>query len=69
MKIKKILLVDEGDDWFTDLIEFKRETTKFEVFNIIEKCKREVEEYSNEDVYRYLNENIGIARSIKKMEE
>ena len=60
MKIKKILLSDETDNFYTDLITFKRDTTKMEVFETIRKCKEEVEEYTNEDVYKYLNKQIGI---------
>ena len=61
MKIRKILLSDNVDNFYTDLIEFNRDTTKEEVWNIIIKCKNELEgEYTNEDIYRYLDEKIGI---------
>ena len=61
MKINKILLYDNCDEQFTDLIEFNRDTTKEEVFNAILKCKNELEgEYTNEDIYKYLNKAIGI---------
>lgn len=61
MKIKKILLYDNGDEYFTDLIEFNRDTTTEEVFDIILKCKQELEStYTNEDVYNYLDKYIGI---------
>lgn len=61
MKIRKILLSDECDDFYTDLITFKRDTTKMEVFETIRKCENELEgEYTNEDVYKYLDEKIGI---------
>ena len=61
MKIKKILLYDNCDNYFTDLIEFNRDTTKEEVFNTILKCKQELENtYTNEDIYNYLDKYIGI---------
>lgn len=61
MKIRKILLSDNVDNFYTDLIEFNRDTTKEEVWNTIIKCKNELEgEYTNEDIYRYLDEKIGI---------
>lgn len=61
MKINKILLYDNCDEQFTDLIEFNRDTTKEEVFNTILKCKNELEgEYTNEDIYNYLDKEIGI---------
>lgn len=61
MKINKILLVDNGDPFFTDLIEFKRDTTKEEVYEIVLKCKKDLpNEYTNEDIYKYLDKYIGI---------
>lgn len=61
MKIKKILLRDDGDSRFTDLITFKKETTKEEIYNTIVKCKEDLPgEYTNEDVYNYLDKYIGI---------
>lgn len=60
MKINKILLRDDCDNTFTDLIEFTRDTTKEEIFDTIVKCKNEKEDYTNEDIYNYLNKYIGI---------
>lgn len=60
MKINKILLTDDGDNFYTDLVTFKKDTTKSEIYNIIQKCKEEVEEYTNEDIYKYLDKYIGI---------
>lgn len=61
MKIKKILLYDNADEQFTNLIEFNKETTKQEVLYAITRCKNELEgEYTNEDVYNYLDKYIGI---------
>ena len=61
MKIKKILLSDDTDDLFTDLIEFNRDTTEDEVWEVIETCKNDLPgDYTNEDIYRYLDNAIGI---------
>jgi hypothetical protein len=61
MKIKKILLYDNADEFYTDLIEFERDTTAEEIVNTIQKCKKELEgEYTNEDIYKYLDKEIGI---------
>lgn len=63
MKIKKIKLVDNGDSFFTDIIEFNRDTTEYEVWEIVETCKNDLPgEYTNEDIYRYLDNAIGIKR-------
>lgn len=59
--MKTILLSDYGDTFYTDLITFKRETTKKEIVELIEKCKNDLEgEYTNEDIYNYLDKEIGI---------
>ena len=61
MKINKILLYDNCDEQFTDLIEFNRDTTKEEVWNTILKCENDLPgEYTNEDIYQYLDKYIGI---------
>lgn len=60
MIINKILLRDNCDSTFTDLIEFTRYTTRNEVFDTITKCKNEIEDYTNEDIYNYLDKYIGI---------
>ena len=60
MKINKILLKDNVA-FFTDLIEFKRDTTKEEVYEVVSKCKNDLPgEYTNEDIYKYLDKYIGI---------
>lgn len=65
MKIKRILLTDNADNFYTDLIEFKKDTTKKEVFDTITKCKNDLEgEYTNEDIYQYLDKAIGIKNII-----
>ena len=60
MKIRTILLSDNCDDFFTDLITFKRDTTSEEIWDIIIKCKNEIDDYTNEDIYEYLDKFIGI---------
>ena len=60
MKINTILLSDRADEFYTDLIIFKRNTTKEEVQKIITKCINEIEDYTNEDIYSYLDKEFGI---------
>ena len=61
MKINKILLSDDCDITYTDLIEFERDTTEDEVWEVIETCKNDLPgEYTNEDIYNYLDNAIGI---------
>ena len=60
MKIRKILLRDNCDSFFTDLITFQKDTTEEEIFNTIVKCKNEIEDYTNEDIYNYLDKYIGV---------
>lgn len=59
--INKILLSDNADNFFTDLITFTRDTTRKEILETINKCKNDLpSEYTNEDVYNYLDKYIGI---------
>ena len=58
--INKILLSDSGDSFYTDLITFNRDTTREEITDAINSCMIEVNEYTNEDIYHYLDEKIGI---------
>lgn len=61
LKINKILLTDDCDNQFTDLITFNRDTTLEEVYDIVFKCQKELPgEYTNEDIYDYLDKYIGI---------
>ena len=54
--IKEFLLIDEGDDYYTDLIQFEEPIQLERVKKIVELCKVEkAEEYTNEDVYEYLD--------------
>ena len=53
--IKRFLLVDECDNFYTDLIEFEETVDIMKVKELIRKCKNELEgEYTNEDIYNYL---------------
>lgn len=59
--INKILLSDNADNFFTDLITFTRDTTREEILETINKCKNDLpSEYTNEDIYNYLDKYIGI---------
>ena len=59
--INKILLSDNADNYFTDLITFTRDTTREEIQKTINKCKNDLpSEYTNEDIYNYLDKYIGI---------
>lgn len=61
MKINRILLTDNGDNFYTDLIEFKKDTTREEVYEVVNKCTTELDgTYTNEDIYKYLDKYIGI---------
>lgn len=61
MKINRILLTDNYDNFYTDLIEFKKDTTREEVYEIIEECKNDLpQDYTNEDIYEYLDKKIGV---------
>lgn len=61
MKMNKILLTDNTDEFYTDLIEFNRDITSDEVWEVIETCKNDLPgDYTNEDIYRYLDNAIGI---------
>ena len=59
--INKILLSDNADNFFTDLITFTRDTTREDILETINKCKNDLpSEYTNEDIYNYLDKYIGI---------
>lgn len=59
--IKRFLLTDYGDTFYTDLIEFEEPVDIIKVQELINKCKNELEgEYTNEDIYHSLDElNVG----------
>lgn len=55
-KVRKILLQDECDSYYTDLITFDNEVYLEDVVNKIEYVKENIEDYTNEDVYNALGE-------------
>ena len=57
MKMKKIILADNDDKYYTDIVYFNDDVTFDEVYDAILKAK-EKEDYTNEDVYDEL-EKIG----------
>ena len=53
--IKKFLLVDNCDENYADLIEFKEPVKLEKVEKAINKCKKDFPDgYTNEDIYNYL---------------
>ena len=51
-KVKRILLQDDTDDFYTDLIEFEREVDYIELYTLIEDCKNRLKnDYTNKDIY------------------
>lgn len=55
-KVKTIILQDESDSYYSDLITFDNEVFLKDVINKIDYVKENVEDYSNEDIYRALTE-------------
>ena len=55
-KVKTIILQDESDSYYSDLITFDNEVFLKDVINKIEYVKENVEDYTNEDIYRALTE-------------
>ena len=55
-KVKTIILQDESDNYYSDLITFDNEVFLKDVINKIDYVKENVEDYSNEDIYRALTE-------------
>lgn len=59
-KIRRFLLTDNADEFYTDLIEFDKPVLLSDVEYAVNKCKTElVNEYTNEDIYNYLD-NLGV---------
>ena len=56
MKTNKIILRDSTSTQFDDLITFKHDIDIKEVINKIQQLKKEIPEYTNEDVYEKLKE-------------
>lgn len=55
-KVKTIILQDESDSYYSDLITFDNEVFLKDVINKIEYVRENVEDYTNEDIYRALTE-------------
>lgn len=55
-KVKTIILQDESDSYYSDLITFDNEVFLKDVINKIEYVQENVEDYSNEDIYSALAE-------------
>lgn len=55
-KVKTIILQDESDSYYSDLITFDNEVFLKDVINKIDYVKENVEDYTNEDIYRALTE-------------
>lgn len=55
-KVKTIILQDESDSYYSDLITFDNEVFLKDVINKIDYVKDNIQDYSNEDIYRALTE-------------
>lgn len=55
-KVETIILQDESDSYYSDLITFDNEVFLKDVINKIDYVKENVEDYTNEDIYRALTE-------------
>lgn len=55
-KVKTIILQDESDSYYSDLITFDNEVFLKDIINKIDYVKENVEDYTNEDIYRALTE-------------
>ena len=59
MKVKKIILRDDTDSQFDDLITFEEPVLLEDIYSTIRYVKDNVEDYTNEDIYIGLKNNIG----------
>ena len=55
-KVKTIILQDESDSYYSDLITFDNEVFLKDVINKIEYVKDNIQDCTNEDIYRALAE-------------
>ena len=55
-KVKTIILQDESDSYYSDLITFDNEVFLKDVINKIDYVQENVEDYTNEDIYSALAE-------------
>lgn len=51
MKTNKIILRDEADSQFDDLITFENDVLLEDIYSQISYVKQNVEDYTNEDIY------------------
>lgn len=59
--VNRILLKDSVDEFFTDLVTFKKDVDLFEVVTQLSEFKKEnLQDYTNEDIYYFLDKNFGI---------
>ena len=56
MKVNRIILRDSADSQFDDLIIFDKEVLLQDIRDKVEWVKNNVEDYTNEDVYKKLGE-------------
>lgn len=59
MKVKKIILRDGIYSQFDDLITFEEPVLLEDIYSAIRCVKDNVEDYTNEDIYASLKNNIG----------
>lgn len=55
MMVNKIILRDEADSQFDDLITFKNDVLLEDIYKQIDYVKQNVEDYTNEDIYQALS--------------
>ena len=51
MKIKKFILRDKANTQFDDLITFENDVLLDDIYSQIDYVKKNVEDYTNEDIY------------------
>lgn len=56
MKVNRIILRDSADTQFDDLIIFDKEVLLQDIYDKVEWVKNNVEDYTNEDVYKKIGE-------------
>lgn len=62
--IRRFLLTDNADNFYTDLISFKKPVLLSKVQEEINKCTTELAgTYTNEDIYKYLD-NLNVDYTI-----
>lgn len=54
--VNKIILRDSGDSQYDDLITFDKDVSLVDIERVIEEVKNNNEDYTNEDIYKALDE-------------